>query len=225
MKLLAIIFSLFLLTTGVAAQKDSTQLNSAWGATFGLGAGHRLLSNSNTLLQSEEEMYDSLEVAGLSYFGELTYVKRLNSHLRLHGSIGVMRMTYRIDSIQDAGIEGMRMQFVYGAIPIKLQYLSSEEKKVAWCSSFGVVPMFLLNQNTRVSYIGDSRVDLFDTQSDMKNFSLAAHVSSGIEAKVLENYRLTTELFFRQQLTPIAEGDLMRRLNAFGLSFSIIKTL
>jgi hypothetical protein len=225
MKTLSLFVVGILMSWLASAQSDSTVLKSAFGGTVGMGVGHRFLDNTNALFSDEEALYDSLETTSFSYFGELNYSRRISSHLRFQGGVGFMRMGYHVDSIPEAGIKKMQLNFHYGVVPIKLQWLSNESNRMTFTSSVGLVPMFLVKQNTRIYYIGDSREDNVDTQSDKKNFGFAAHVSAGMEAKVLKRYRLTTELFYRQSITPIAEGDMKRLLNAGGISVSIIKTL
>lgn len=221
-----ILYSLFLLLTSWAsAQVDTTVLNTAWGGSFGVGVGHRFLTNSNSSFSEEEELYDSLETSSLAYYGEFNYYKRLNAHFRLQGGLGMMRLGYHVDSIPDAGIKEMKLNYQYGIVPVKLQWISNEKRPVAFTSCVGIVPMFLLKQNTVVTYIGDSKKSTLDTQSDKVGFGVAAHLSAGVEAYSLKKYRLCTEVFYRQSLTSSADGDMQRFLNAIGISFSIIKTL
>jgi hypothetical protein len=215
----------FLVSLSASAQADTTAWTSAWGGSVGVGFGHRLLNNSNELFSDEEEAYDSLELASFAFYAELNYVRRLNAHLRFNGGLGLMHLGYRVDSIPDAGIEKMQLSFNYGVVPLKLQWISNESKPVAFTSSVGLVPMFLLKQNTHVSYIGDSKTDTFDTKSDKNGFGVSAHISAGIEAVALKNYRLSAELMYRQALTPTSDGDMHRLLNVAGITFSIIKTL
>lgn len=221
-----ILYSLFfLLSSWATAQVDSTVLNSAWGGSVGVGVGHRFLTNSNSSFSEEEELYDSLETSSLAYYGELNYYKRLNAHLRMQGGLGIMRLGYHVDSIPEAGIKEMKLNYQYGIVPIKLQWISNEKNPIAFTSSVGIVPMFLLKQNTVVTYIGDSKKSTLDTQADKVGFGVAAHFSVGVEAFSLKKYRLCTEVFYRQSLTSSADGDMHRFLNATGISFSIIKTL
>jgi hypothetical protein len=218
-KTLAIIF--FCLP--FCAFSQDTLSKWSWGLTGGVEQSGRQLKESNNN-QDVIDFWNGLEENVWRLSGGLRVQRELTQRFSVYSGLTYINRGYRIDTIQDAGLNALEYHFRYLEVPVGVFYSANNGKKNSLMASASFNTAFGLS-NT-LYYYKNGQTARFEMEAVPNVNSVIFNVSAalGVRRTITNTAKLDLYLSGNQSLSPLANGDLERRFFSVGLFISVMNT-
>jgi len=147
--------------------------------------------------------------------------RSLTNHVSLYTGLNYADRGYRIDTLQDAGINTLDFHFRYVEIPVGVFYSGLKFGKNSLL--LGAAVNLGLNINDVVYYTKNGQTAQFEMEAVSNLNPVVVNVSAvlGIRRAITNTANLDVYFNGNQSLTPMAQGSLERRLNSVGLILAV----
>jgi hypothetical protein len=209
---------LFVLSCDAIAQ--DTLSKWSWGVVGGVEQMGRSLTDVNDN-QDVVDQWNSLEENVWRLSGGLRVQRTLSNHLSLYTGLNYADRGYRIDTLQDAGINTLDFHFRYVEIPVGVFYSGLKFGKNSLLA--GAAVNMGLSINDVVYYNKNGQTAQFEMQavSNVNPFVVNVSAALGVRRAITNTANLDVYFNGNQSLTPLSEGSLERRLNSVGLFLAV----
>ena len=217
MKLLIIPF-LFISYLGLG-QSDSHSLS--WTLEAIGYRSYRSIDANESAFKDVAEQWNELEKA--SYKGGMGLGLRfsLSERITIQSGLQWAQRGYQVDTIQDASITGMKIQFSAIELPIKVNYLLMEGKAWNPYVSLGVSLGYMVRSKTTLQKLGQTANFDFYPEGTLQHVQIGAVGSFGLIRAIDDQSELFIGADYYQSFSPIIESTIERRLNHLGIRFGI----
>jgi hypothetical protein len=207
---------------GICTECLSQDTLSTWsfGLVGGLEQCGRKLNHTNDD-QGVVNQWNALEKNVWRLSGGLRAECKLSKHFSVLTGLTYVDRGYSIDTLQDAGLNGMQFHFRYIEVPMGLIYTGKTCGKNSLFASAGLTFGYALNN--ALYYRKNGQSALFEMQAISKMSPLQANVSAalGIRRAITTSANVDLYLSGNQALLALAEGPLERRFYSFGFFFAV----
>jgi hypothetical protein len=209
---------LFVLSCDAIAQ--DTLSKWSWGVVGGVERMGRQLTDANDS-QDAVDQWNSLEENVWRLSGGLRLQRSLTNHVSLYTGLNYADRGYRIDTLQDAGINTLDFHFRCVEIPVGVFYSGLKFGKNSLL--LGAAVNLGLNINDVVYYTKNGQTAQFEMEAVSNLNPVVVNVSAvlGIRRAITNTANLDVYFNGNQSLTPMAQGSLERRLNSVGLILAV----
>ncbi len=213
-----LIILLFVLSCDAIAQ--DTLSKWSWGVVGGVESMGRSLTDANDD-QDVVDQWNSLEENVWRLSGGLRLQRTLSNHLSLYTGLNYADRGYRIDTLQDAGINTLDFHFRYVEIPVGVFFSGLNFGKNSLLA--GAAVNVGIGINNRMFYNKNGQTAQFEMEavSNLNPFVVNVSAALGIRRAITNTAILDIYFNGNQSLTPLSEGSLERRLNSVGLVLAI----
>jgi hypothetical protein len=209
---------LFVLSCDVFAQ--DTLSKWSWGVVGGVERTGRSIDDMGDN-QDAVDQWNSLEENVWRLTGGVRVQRALSNHLAVYTGLNYIDRGYRIDTLLDAGINGLDFHFRYIELPVGVFYNGLKFGKNSILA--GVAMNAGINIDDRLYYnkIGQTAQFEMEAVSDLNPIGVNVSASLGIRRAITNTASLEVYFNGSQSLTPLAQGSLERRLNSVGLFLAV----
>jgi hypothetical protein len=168
--------------------------------------------------------FDSLEKGTIRMHYGVQLAHGLSQHLQATIGLNLDRFGFQIDSLQSAQIMDIRYHYNYASLPIGLNYVFVKGKLspyVGLCFSYGVLVNNIWTYRTYESNMRHQE----STDENLVKTKFSGIVKCGFNTKIHEKYSFTFGGIFQYNITPLANGEIQRRLYSWGLQVGISRDL
>jgi hypothetical protein len=199
---------------------QDTLSNWSFGLVGGLDQCGRVLKHSGND-QGVTAPWNSLEKKVLRLSGGLRLERNFSKHFSLLTGLNYVDRGYSIDTLQDAGLNGLEFHFRYIELPLGLIYTGKALGKNSLLASAGVTFGYAVSDI--LYYRKDGQSALFEMQAvnNMKPFQANVSAALGIRRNVTARANADLYLSGNQALLPVAQGELERRFYSFGIFLAV----
>ncbi len=209
---------LFVLSCDAIAQ--DTLSKWSWGVVGGVESMGRSLTDANDD-QDVVDQWNSLEENVWRLSGGVRLQRSLTNHVSFYTGLNYSDRGYRIDTLQDAGINTLDFHFRYVELPVGVFYSGLKFGKNSLL--VGAAVNLGLSINDVVYYNKNGQTAQFEMGAVSNLNSVIVNVSAalGIRRAITNTANLDVYFNGNQSLTPLAQGSLERRLNSVGLILAV----
>jgi hypothetical protein len=209
---------LFVLSCDAFAQ--DTLSKWSWGVVGGVERMGRSLTDAGDN-QDAVDQWNSLEENVWRLTGGVRLQRTLSNHLSLYTGLNYADRGYRIDTLQEAGLNGLDFHFRYIELPVGVFYSGLSFGKNSLLA--GAAVNVGLGINDRLYYNKNGQTAQFEIEAVSNLNPIVVNVSAalGIRRAITNTANLDIYINGNQSLSPIAQGSLERRLNSVGLFLAV----
>lgn len=209
---------LFVLSCDAIAQ--DTLSKWSWGVVGGVDRMGRQLTDASDN-QDAVDQWNSLEENVWRLSGGVRLQRSLTNHVSLYTGLNYSDRGYRIDTLQDAGINTLDFHFRYVEIPVGVFFSGLKFGKNSLL--VGAAVNLGLSINDVVYYNKNGQSAQFEMEAISNLNPVIVNVSAvlGIRRAITNTANLDVYFNGNQSLTPLAQGSLERRLNSVGLILAV----
>jgi hypothetical protein len=209
---------LFVLSCDAIAQ--DTLSKWSWGVVGGVERMGRSLTDANDN-QDVLDQWNSLEENVWRPSGGVRVQRTLSNHLSLYTGLTYADRGYRIDTLQDAGINTLDFHFRFLELPVGVFYSGLKFGKNSLLA--GAAVNIGLSINDVVYYNKNGQTAQFEMRAVSKVNPFIVNVSAALGVRRAITNTANLDIYFNgnQSLMPLSEGSLERRLNSVGLFLAI----
>ena len=192
----------------------------SWGVVGGVERMGRSLTDTGDN-QDAVEQWNSLEEKVWRLTGGVRLQRTLSNHLSVYSGLNYADRGYRIDTLQEAGLNGLDFHFRYIELPVGVFYNGLNFGKNSMLA--GAAVNIGLNINDVVYYNKNGQTAQFEMQAVPNVNPIVLNVSAvlGVRRAITNTANLDVYFNGNQSLSPLSEGSLERRLNSVGLFLAI----
>lgn len=193
----------------------------SWGVMGGVERCGRLLQDANNDEESLEAWND-VEENVWRLTGGMRLQRELNSHFSVFSGLTYVNRGYRIDTLQDAGLNSLVYHFRYVEVPLGISYSSAPNKKNSLLASASFITAF--GVGNKLYFNKDGQTARFEMQAvpDLNPITLNVSAALGVRRAITNTAKLDVYVSGNQSLSPLANGPLERRFSSIGMFVSIM---
>lgn len=221
MRTLVVFFSLALIASHKMHAQDTVSHWSA-GVLFGADICYRSLQTESSL-EYTAGVYDSIEhaVSGKTLGMRVGYT--IGTNLQVQSGMQYTSRGYRVDSLFEASIAGMRMKYHCIELPLMVRY-SFGNGKVKPIVRAGAALTFLLASKTEYDRIGVNATYALDDATVLNGVGVNVNAALGAAFTLSNSWSADLLINGNQALLPLVDAPLSRRLNSVGLCLEMRHT-
>lgn len=217
MKLLILPF-LFVSYLGLG-QADSRSLSWTFEA---IGyRSYRSIDASESAFKDVAEQWNELEKASYKGGVGLGFRFPLSERITLQSGLQWAQRGYKLDTIQDASITGMKYHFTAMELPLKVNYMLTDGKAWNPYVSFGVSLGYIVKSKSTFQRLGQTPEFDFYADGCLQHIQLGAIGSLGFIRAIDDHSQLFIAADYYQSFAPVMKSTIERRLNHLGVRFGI----
>jgi hypothetical protein len=210
---------LFVLSCDAFAQ--DTLSKWSWGVVGGVERMGRSLTDAGDN-QDAVEYWNSLEENVWRLTGGVRLQRTLSNHLSLYTGLYYADRGYRIDTLQEAGLNSLDFHFRYIELPVGVFYSGLNFGKNSLLAGaavnvgLGISDCLYFNKN------GQTAQFEMEAISNMNPVTANVSAALGIRRAITNTAKLDIYVSGNQSMSPIANGPLERRFRSVGMFISIM---
>ena len=209
---------LFVLSCDAIAQ--DTLSKWSWGVVGGVERMGRQLTDASDN-QDAVDQWNSLEENVWRLSGGVRLQRSVTKHVSLYTGLNYADRGYRIDTLQDAGINTLDFHFRYVEIPVGVFFSGLKFGKNSLLVGAAVNLGLSINDVVYYNKNGQSAQFEMGAVSNLNPVIVNVSAALGIRRAITNTANLDVYFNGNQSLTPMAQGSLERRLNSVGLILAV----
>lgn len=222
-----------IITTSIIVVLISTfsfgQLTSSVDILVGLDQSYRSINDGGS---ATELARNDFEIPKLNYHIGLNYNKLIVSKLNFKTGLRFVSMGYKTekrDLLFPTG-EVSSIQFVYDylflEIPLGIRYQFVDETVFSPYLELGFSPTIYLTNRAAQIQDGEERIyERIPLMKDFNTFQLSANVAAGVNYSHSAETDFFLQFNYRSHLSNLVTGDLMEKLNAYGIELGLRRSM
>jgi len=202
---------------------QDTLSNWKWGASVGAEqCGRRLKAIG--IDQSAEAVWNDMEENVWRLTGGVRIQRELVSGLAVFSGLNYLNRGYRVDTIQDANLNSLNYSFKYLEIPLGLFYSPMNNRKNSILANASINAALSIDNSLQYSKDGQTARFEMDAVPNVNTLSWNVSVGLGIRRAITNTAHADLYLGGNQSLSPLAVGNLERRLFSLGIYLSVMES-
>jgi hypothetical protein len=195
----------------------------SWGVIGGAevcGRQMKILNNDPTTLDA----WNSIEKNVLRLSGGMRVQRQISERISLYSGLSYVNRGYRIDTLQDAGLNSLNYHFRYLNIPMGVTFASSGTKRNALLGSVAITG--LVGVGNKLYYYKDGQTARFEMQAVpvMNRYVMNVSAALGVRRTISNTANLCVYVCGDQALSPAAQASFERRLYSLGLYLTVMNS-
>ena len=193
----------------------------SWGVMGGVERCGRILQDASNDEESLE-VWNELEESVWRLTGGVRLQRALNGHFSVFSGLTYVDRGYRIDTLQDAGLNSLVYHFRYAEVPLGISYSSAPNKKNSLLASASFITAY--GVGNKLYFNKDGQTARFEMQAvpDLNPITLNVSAALGVRRTITNTAKLDIYVSGNQSLSPLANGPLERRFSSIGMFVSIM---
>lgn len=172
-----------------------------------------------------KSFYDSLEQGMIGFRMGATVSYRLNDWVDISSDINFLRAGYSIDTLREAGIANMKFRYNFVHVPLRVSVSFLKGRVNRPFISLGLATNYCISDKTTFTQFGQATVIEINDKKTTGKFFHEMLLSAGISKTLNASTQLRLCMDAAYMLTPLAEGNLARRLWNMGARISLTRYL
>jgi hypothetical protein len=193
----------------------------SWGVVGGVEQFGRRLSEADDN-QGVIDQWNSLEENVWRLSGGLRLQRELSEHFSVYSGLVYSDKGYRIDTLQEAGLNSMNFHFRYIELPVGLQYTGMSFGKNALLLGTSLNVGYAFSEIVYYNKNGQTAQFEMSALSNVNPINLNVSAMLGVRRAITNTASLDFYLSGNQALSPLADGQLERRFYSFGVFMALM---
>ena len=182
---------------------------------------YRSIDANESAFKDVAEQWNELEKGSYKGGISLGLVLPLTERITIQSGLQWAQRGYKLDTIQDASITGMKHHFTAIELPVKVNYMLTDGKAWNPYVSFGVSLGYIVKSKTTFQRLGQTPEFDFYPEGRLQHMQLGAIGSLGFIRAIDDQSQLFIAADYYQSFVPVMESTIERRLNHLGVRFGI----
>ena len=209
---------LFVLSCDAIAQ--DTLSKWSWGVVGGVERMGRSLTDTGDN-QDAVDQWNSLEENVWRLTGGVRVQRALSNHLSVYTGLNYADRGFRIDTLQDAGINTLDFHFRYVELPVGVFFSGMTFGKNSLLAGAAMNVGFAINDRLYYNKNGQTAQFEMEAVSNLNPVVLNVSAALGVRRTITNTANLDIYFNGNQSLSPLSPGTLERRLNSVGLVLAV----
>jgi hypothetical protein len=215
------VFFVLLACLSLSGYAQDTLSKWSWGVVGGVEQIGRRLSEANDN-QEVIDQWNALEENVWRLSGGLRLQRQLSEHFTVYSGLVYSDKGYRIDTLQEAGLNSMNFHFRYIEIPVGLQYTGKSFGKNALLAGTSLNVGYALSDVVYYNKNGQTAEFEMSALSNVNSINLNVSAMLGVRRAITNTASLDFYFSGNQALSPLADGQLERRFYSFGVFMALM---